>query len=204
MTTAEALNTTLGLARQEEYFVKRAADMPNLSMVLPGALAGAVALGGLQGVRKLFATPAEREEGRSPSILKGILLGGLLGGGAGFAAPSLLDWMLSGAGAPPSDAAGQLQRVNTGLPYGRETLHTQPSGGLTPIPGTHGPANTPFRLFGGLPNIEARLPPSVSAAQLQQVATGLPPTRATLSGLSPATSTAFARPFPPGGQLGSP
>lgn len=66
---------------------------PNFSNALPGALIGALSLGGIQGIRRLFASERDKRNGTAPSILNGLLLGGLGGGLGGMALPHLQQYL---------------------------------------------------------------------------------------------------------------
>lgn len=66
----------------------------NFSQALPPALIGALAGGGIQGIRRLFASDRDKRQGRAPSILNGMLLGGVLGGGANLGAQAVLPGLL--------------------------------------------------------------------------------------------------------------
>lgn len=65
------------------YTVKKAEmDARLQSALLLGGLGGLGGLG-IQGIRRLFQSDRDREENGAPSMLNGLLLGGLLGAGAG-------------------------------------------------------------------------------------------------------------------------
>jgi len=71
------------------YLVKRAADAadpqidPRILAALVGGGGGALAGGGIQALRKMFQSKRDEEENGSPSILNGMMLGGLGGAGLG-------------------------------------------------------------------------------------------------------------------------
>lgn len=81
--------------------LKQASLNPQLLAALVGGGAGALAGGAVQGVRKLTQSRDDEERDGSPSVLKGMLLGGLGGAGLGYGAERML-----GAGAGPSGQAG--------------------------------------------------------------------------------------------------
>lgn len=91
------------------FIIKRAAGEPTqapidsriLAAILGGG-AGALGGGAIQGIRKLMQSKEDERREGSPSILKGMLLGGL--GGAGLGA-GLEHWNQSGAPAPMSAGA---------------------------------------------------------------------------------------------------
>lgn len=102
--------------------VKQAAVDPRLSAALQGGMLGAAGGGTIQLLRRLFQSKRDEEENGSPSILNGLLLGGLGGAGLGYGlggmggqeAPAI--W----GGAPPpglADAAFPRQKApSLGLP----------------------------------------------------------------------------------------
>jgi hypothetical protein len=81
------------------YLVKRADMDPRMQSALHYGLLGAGAGGLVQLVRKMLQSRRDEEEEGSPSLLKGMLLGGL--GGAGFGA-------FTGGGGTPSAPADTL------------------------------------------------------------------------------------------------
>ena len=99
--------------------LKQAEINPQLLAALVGGGAGALAGGAVQGVRKLTQSPEDEERNGSPSVLKGMLLGGLGGAGLGYGLerglpsapePALPRTALAGlmAGAGPASGAGPI------------------------------------------------------------------------------------------------
>lgn len=87
------MSNTTELALRSYALEKRASSigdfirqyMPSFrsNNAMSGAAVGALAGGGIQAIRKLFASERDKREGRSPSILNGILGGAALGGVGG-------------------------------------------------------------------------------------------------------------------------
>lgn len=97
--------TALSLDGRAEH-IKQASMHPGISGALLGALAG----GGVQGIRRLFASKRDKRNGEAPSILKGLLLGGALGGGAGMGLPMLTKYLQS------RQQAQQPEGIHVGMP----------------------------------------------------------------------------------------
>ena len=106
------------------YLVKRAADPqinPRILAALVGGGGGALAGGGIQALRKMFQSKRDEEENGSPSILNGMLLGGL--GGAGLGA-GLQHMNMQGMGKDKLNALGKqtMQAGRAGAPSSLPTL----------------------------------------------------------------------------------
>lgn len=102
------------------YIYKRASTDPRLLAALQGALVGGAGGAVVQGIRKLMQSRREEEEEGSPSILKGMLVGGGLGamGGAG------LEHLMR---TPEGGAPGPM--MNPGMSGGGNPFTTAHSGG---------------------------------------------------------------------------
>lgn len=148
------------------YLVKRAADAvapnspemdPRILAALLGGGVGAVGGGMVQLVRKLLQSRRDEEENGAPSIMRGILTGGLGGAALGAGAEHLARgaaaanevrspaeaqprYSLAGAsgfgGPPPTPAAGSLAELLAGsgavLPQAQAPLRVSPSGPTLP------------------------------------------------------------------------
>lgn len=95
---------------------KQAMD-PRLQAAIDLGLIGGIGGLGIQGLRKLFQSKQDEEENGSPSLLKGLLMGGALGaaGGAGLAHFGGLHLP---QGEPFSPVTGRPSRSGTGMAAG--------------------------------------------------------------------------------------
>lgn len=90
------------------FMVKTAANVdPNVLAALQGGVVGAGAGALVQGVRKLLQSRRDEEENGSPSILKGMLVGGGLGAVGGYGLRNMLEHA--------ADQQQQRQRDATGV-----------------------------------------------------------------------------------------
>lgn len=96
----------------------------SVNPAIMGALAGAGGLGLVQLLRKAMQSKRDEEENGSPSILNGLLLGGLLGGGAGYGLHHLA------GGQSPAAAAAAPRMPTPNADAMMRSLINGPSGGF--------------------------------------------------------------------------
>jgi hypothetical protein len=190
------------------FIIKRAAGEPAQAPINPRILAailggGAGALGGgaIQGVRKLMQSKRDEEENGSPSILKGMLLGGLGGAGVGAglehwrgqggsdesSIPAFADHSSQLAGAagltPTKPITGSVREMEEGAGYPTRPTNWGAQSKADPLQTNL--LRTPAR-FGGVPNENEQA--MLSSAMFKKILMGAPSPSSLLSGTIPAPS----------------